>query len=140
MPKCKYCDKTISKDDYDLCPYCGGKNPIDPDYKTQNITQVILTKGNQDLYKSKKKKTAVLLSCLLGPFGATFFYIKEMKKAIICLVTTLILLAVGIVLSVLVWPYTVIFPIVILWAAHISYGVYIAKSHAFRDGEGEYLH
>ncbi len=139
MPKCKYCDRTISKQDGDICPYCGGKDPIDKDYKTQNITQVILTKDGEDLYHSKEKKTAVLLSCLLGPFGAAFFYLKEKKKAIICLISTLILLAVSIVLTCLVWVYTIIFPIVILYAAHIAYGVYIAKSHAFKDGEGEYL-
>ncbi len=139
MPKCKYCDRTISKQDYDLCPYCGGVNPIDPDYKTQNITQVILTKENQELYRSKSKKAAVLFSCLLGPFGAAFFYLKETKKAIICLSITLLLLLAGALLTAFVWVYSIIIPIVLLYIVYNIYGIYIAKSHVFKDGEGEYL-
>lgn len=139
MPKCRYCDKTISKQDYDICPYCGGTNPISPDYKTQNITQVILTKGNEELYRSKSKKTAVLLSCLLGPFGVAFFYIKEKKKGIICLIVSLLLLIGGALLSAFVWAYSVIIPFVLLYIFHIAFGIYIKQSHVFKDGEGEYL-
>ena len=139
MPKCRFCDKTISNQDYDICPFCGEKNPISSDYKTQNITQVILTKGNEELYKSKSKKTAVLLSCLLGPFGAAFFYIKETKKGIICLIVSLLLLIAGALLSAFVWAYSIIIPFVLLYLFHISFGIYIRQSHVFKDGEGEYL-
>lgn len=139
MPQCKYCDRTISKDDYDICPHCGARNPIDPNYKTQNLTQVMLKKGDESLYKSKSKKVAVILECLLGPFGAAFFYMKHIVKGVVSLVTTLLALTAFILLSLFIWPFAFIIPIVVLWGFHIAFGIHILRSSVFKDGEGEYL-
>lgn len=140
MPTCRNCKKTISKQDRDLCPYCGIPHPVDKDYKTQDITEFIdPISGEYKLYESKKRKTAVILSIFLGVFGASFFYLKKNLAGIISLVVSLILLAIGITLSVLVWPCSVIFFILVDYLVHIGYGIYLAKNHSAKDGNGEFL-
>ena len=74
MPYCKNCHKEITKFDEDICPYCGTKNPIDPTYKTMDITSHIdPVKGTFELYKSRSQKTAAFLMMAFGYTGAAFF-------------------------------------------------------------------
>lgn len=140
MPKCRNCQKTISSRDRDICPYCGIANPIEEGYKTQDITQFIdPVTGEYKLYESKKRSLAVLFSCLLGPFGVAFFYLERKLWAVLSIVLTLILVGVGVVLALFVHPLLVLIPIILDYIIHIVYGIYLASSHAAKDGNGEFL-
>ena len=143
MPKCRNCNKTISKQDFDICPYCGIDHPIESGYKTQDVTQFIdPVTGEYDLYVSKSRKVAVLLSALLGFSGAAFFYLKMRKWAIISLLVTLILVGgVGSLLFFLAWPHPLayILPFLVSYLPHIGFAVYLGISHSAKDGEGEFL-
>ena len=140
MPKCRNCQKTISKQDQDLCPYCGTPHPVDPDYKTQDITEFIdpLT-GEYKLYESKRKSLALLLSCLAGPFGACFFYLNKKIAGIISLIVTILMITAGVLLTVYVYPLSILFFILADYLFHIIYGLYLGLSHAAKDGNGEFL-
>ena len=86
MPKCKYCGENITKFDKEICPFCGGKKPLEGvESYTVDITQTINTvdKKTVENYKQHSK----LVNSLLCMF---FFYLGHFKLGISRLLVGLI--------------------------------------------------
>lgn len=85
MPKCKYCGENITKFDKEICPFCGGKKPLEGvDSYTADITQTINTmdKTNVQKFKQHSKVVNALFCMFLGIFGADSYYIGFIKYGI----------------------------------------------------------
>ena len=85
MPKCKYCGENITKFDKEICPFCGGKKPLEGvESYTVDITQTINTvdKKTVENYKQHSKLINSLLCMFLGIFGADSFYLGHFKSGI----------------------------------------------------------
>jgi len=91
MPVCKYCGLKITNQDFDICPHCGEKDPIDAKYKTKDITSFVDPVTGEALYKSKTKKKAGLFEMFLGSFGVCSFYLGYKMKGIVSILVTLII-------------------------------------------------
>ncbi len=88
MPKCKYCGQAITKFDKEICPYCGGKSPIDSENpQTTDITEAINTVSPTDEarinFKPKKKVINALLCMFLGIFGIDELYLGFKNRFLI---------------------------------------------------------
>lgn len=93
MPKCKYCGENITKFDKEICPFCGGKKPLEGvESYTVDITQTINTvdKKTVENYKQHSKLINSLLCMFLGIFGADSFYLGHFKLGISRLLVGLI--------------------------------------------------
>ena len=91
MPKCKYCGQSITKFDKEMCPYCGGKYPIDSaNPQTADITEAINTVNPTDEarvnFKPKKKVINAILCMSLGVFGIDELYLGFRNRFIIRLI------------------------------------------------------
>ena len=143
MAKCKYCKKDISRFDADICPHCGGLNPIEGTYQTLDITQAFKGVENEgELYRSKKKKTAIILGATLGFFGAQWFYLGFAKYGVIELVSTLVLtLGVGLPLFFTVLPNVLAFliPFAVCYFIGIIFVIRLVLDVSPKDGNGELL-
>ncbi len=97
MPKCKYCHENITRFDKEICPFCGGKKPLEGvDDSTYDITQFvdIMKENNKEIkFKQKKRVTNGLLCMFLGFFGADAFYLGFKKLGILRLLINLIIYA-----------------------------------------------
>ncbi len=94
MPKCKYCGENITKFDKEICPFCGGKKPLEGvDSYTADITQTINTveKEKVSTFKQRSKKVYVLLCMFLGAFAADEFYLGKYKRGILRLIGVVVL-------------------------------------------------
>ena len=144
MPECRHCHEQIDKFETDICPYCGGKNPIPDTYKTMDITKPI-TKMNGEkfvLYKSKSQKVYVILCMLLGFSGAHNFYIKKPKYGLVDIIISVVVIAgFGSVLTFATplsfFGYLVAF--CIAWFMFFVYSFYLRRKDSPRDGDGEFL-
>ena len=143
MAKCKYCQRSIERFDADICPYCGGKNPLDETYKTMDVTQTFLNVNSDgELYRSKSKKTALLFGGFLGAFGAQWFYLGYKKQGIAELLITLIsTLGIGFLLFFTVLPNALAFiiPFAINVIVGIIFMIRLAMEVSPKDGRGELL-
>jgi len=88
MPKCKYCGQSITKFDKEICPYCGGKNPIDSSCpETIDITESIKTVTSTDEvrvnFKAKKRVLNAFLCIFLGIFGIDELYLGFKNRFLI---------------------------------------------------------
>ena len=144
MPKCRYCHESISRLDKDICPFCGGKKPLEGiDDSTVDITKVfnpieLKEKNLQPRYK----KCAGLLSIFLGIFGVDEFYIYRSKRALITLVITLFMIGgLGSILYFFALKnvFGFLIPYFLLEIYFIFKGVYILTSPTVKDGRGEFL-
>ena len=93
MPKCKYCGENITKFDKEICPFCGGKKPLEGvESYTVDITQTINTvdKKTVENYKQHSKLVNSLLCMFLGIFGTDSFYLGHFKLGISRLLVGLI--------------------------------------------------
>ncbi len=97
MPKCKYCHENITKFDKEICPFCGGKKPLEGvDDSTYDITQFvdIMKKSDQEVkFKQRKRVTNGLLCMFLGIFGADAFYLGFKKIGFIRLIIDIVIYA-----------------------------------------------
>lgn len=97
MPKCKYCHENITKFDKEICPFCGGKKPLEGvDDSTYDITQFvdIMKKSDQEVkFKQRKRVTNGLLCMFLGIFGADAFYLGFKKIGFIRLIIDILIYA-----------------------------------------------
>ena len=91
MPSCRNCGARLSKFDKDICPVCGVKNPLEGvNSETVEITSQVDLSGFAAGQKvMRRRKTMLLLSCLLGFTGAMFFYLKNKKFGILWLLINL---------------------------------------------------
>lgn len=143
MPNCKYCHKTISTFDNDICPHCGALNPIEEDYKTKDITSFIdPVSGEYKLYKSKSKKTFLILNATLGIFGASYFYLGFLLKGFICLFSSLVLiLGIGFALffTCLNNAFAFLIPFFALICFYLIRTIFLSKDDTLKDKNGEFL-
>ena len=80
MAQCKYCHQQITRIDKEVCPFCGGKRPLDgTDTSTQDVTKVIGQLEHAVEIKHKKRIIAALLAIFFGLFGAPHFYLGKPK-------------------------------------------------------------
>ena len=81
MAQCKYCHASITRIDKEVCPFCGGKRPLDgTDTSTQDVTKIIDQLENAVEIKHKKRIIAALLAVFFGFLGAPHFYLGKTKK------------------------------------------------------------
>lgn len=144
MPKCRYCHESISRLDKDICPFCGGKKPLEGvDDSTIDITKVFdPTLLKQQKLEPRSKVCTGILSILLGIFGIDELYIYRFKRALITLVITL--LFVGGLGSILFFfalknVFGFLIPYFVLEFYFIFKGIYIFVSPTIKDGRGEFL-
>ncbi len=145
MPICKNCHRTISKFDKDMCPYCGAENPIEDNYQTKDVTSFIkATSSENKLYKSKSKKLTGFLCAFLGSLGIHNFYLGYVKKAVIELLVTLVLVGgIGTLLFMFVAPlknasaYLLPFGVVFLFYFFAS--IHYFKNDSLVDSNGVFL-
>ena len=144
MPKCRYCHEQISRLDKDICPFCGGKKPLEGvDDSTIDITKAFdpVELKKQHLLP-KSKKIAAVLCFICGIFGLDEFYISRPKHALITLVITLLLIGgVGSILffCALKNVFGYLIPYFTCETYFILKGVYFLLSPTIKDGRGEFL-
>lgn len=147
MAKCKYCDAQISRLDKEICPFCGGKNPLDGvDTSTEDITKyldAINSEKDKSIFKPKSRKIAALLAVILGVFGVHSFYLNFKNHGIITIIISIILIGgVGSLLffsSILRNPFAFLIPYFTLEAFMIGVAIrYLCRSN-LRDGRGEFI-
>ena len=144
MPKCRYCHESISRLDKDICPFCGGKKPLEGiDDSTIDITKVFdPLELKEKKLNPRSKKIAGILSMCLGIFGADEFYIYRAKRALITLVITLLMIGgLGTILFLFALKnaFGFLIPYFVLEVYFIFKGVYILTSPTVKDGRGEFL-
>lgn len=143
MAKCKYCGQNISRLDKEICPFCGGKKPLDgTDTTTQDVTKVLGQYVDAKKIKHHSRIVAALLAIFVGIFGIHSFYLGKKKAGwitlaisvgIIGLVGTLLFLTTGLGVFAYLIPYFVLEALLI--AVAISYLV----RHDVTDANGEFL-
>lgn len=144
MPECKNCHREISKFDSDVCPFCGTPHPIDDNYKTKDMTSFVdpIT-GNYKLYRSKSRKAAFALCLSLGWAGAHFFYLGFLKKGLISIVVSLLIIAgVGLPLFFFLpllsfWSFVIAFGL--CWIIYLPLAIKYLFSDSYKDANGEFL-
>lgn len=144
MPKCRYCHESISRLDKEICPFCGGKKPLEGiDDSTIDITKVFNpVELKENKLKPRSKKVAGILAMLLGIFGADEFYISRPKRALIALAITL--LAIG-GLGTILFCFALknvlgfLIPYFVIEIYYIFKGIYMLTSPTLKDGRGEFL-
>ena len=144
MPKCRYCHESISRLDKDICPFCGGKKPLEGiDDSTIDITKVFdPLQLKEKKLNPRSKKVAGILSICLGIFGVDEFYIFRSKRALITLIITLLLIGgLGTILFLFALKnvFGFLIPYFVLEAYFIFKGIYILTSPTVKDGRGEFL-
>ncbi len=142
MPNCKNCNREITKSDYDLCPYCGQKNPIPTNYETMDVTACVKQMEPTELPRTKSLKTMTILGIFLGYFGIQWFYVKKSKAGWICLISTIgIVLVTGLLgfflISRTVWSFLV--PFFCVWLFYIVFSAVYSRFDNTKDGDGEFL-
>lgn len=144
MPNCKYCHQEITKFDTDVCPHCGAKRPIDPNYETMDITKNIKTVAGDrfQLPKTRSQKTFGILCMTLGWAGVHDFYIYMPKRGVLNIIATLLItLGVGLPVFLAAWPNPLAFiiPFLVVALLHIPLGIVYWKVESPKDGRGEFL-
>ena len=143
MPNCKFCHKEITKFDTDICPHCGAIRPIDPNYKTMDITKNIKTvAGDFDLPKTRSQKVFGILCMTLGWLGIHDFYIYLPKRGLAhILVTLIVVLGIGLPVYFAAWQnvLAILIPLFVVILAHVPLGYALWKIESPRDGRGEFL-
>ena len=144
MPRCRNCQREISKFDKDICPYCGENNPIDPTYETIDVTSYIDPQGQgYELYRSKSRKSAALLCLTLGFLGIHNFYLGFKKRGIIeCAISILFIAGVGSALffsGLLANALAFVLPFLAVWLLYGLWSIQYFKKDNLKDGHGEFL-
>lgn len=149
MPKCKYCNQSITKFDKEICPYCGGKNPIDTNNpQTTDITEVINTVNPSDEsrvnYKPKKKIVNAILCMILGVFGIDELYLGFKGRFVIRLAINalvyIIFMLVFYFTKVITTQYLIfLLPFVIIFAFYLIVGVVFLQLKNKKDVTGAFL-
>jgi len=144
MPKCRYCHEQLSRLDKDVCPFCGGRKPLEGvESTTVDITKILspIELKKQHL-QPRSKVTAFFLATFLGFLGAHEFYVGRIKKGFIILLISLLLIGgAGSAVFFLLWknPLAYIIPYAVLEIIYLSYGIYLLKSKTYKDHRGEFL-
>ncbi len=146
MPKCKYCHENITKFDKEICPFCGGKKPLEGvDDSTYDITQFvdIMKKSDQEVkFKQRKRVTNGLLCMFLGIFGADAFYLGFKKIGFIRLIIDILIYA---AISLILFFFTelsfysFIIPFGVLFVIYFIIGIINLSIRGKKDINGVFL-
>ena len=142
MPVCKNCHSRIDKFNKDRCPICGVTNPFEG---VTSDTIEITTQLDVDSldYKPRKRKTVLLLTCLLGFTGAPLFYVYRKKAGIIIICLSLLLLLVFGLIGYFVPPLNILYGVLIALGIELLLSVIIGLVRYFipnrKDGRGDFI-
>lgn len=142
MPKCKNCQREIAKTDYDICPYCGERNPLPDQYETMDVTSCVTRLAEEDLPRTKKVSMLRVLSLSCGLFGIHWFYLCRPKWGYLTLGSTLLGVSLlGTLLYFTAWPNGFVFLILLaaFWLFHALFGMLYSSRDNLKDGRGEFL-
>lgn len=143
MAKCKYCHEPITRLDKDVCPFCGGIHPLDgTDTSTQDVTKVMEQIEKPVDLKHRKRIVAFLLAVILGIFGLHHFYIGKMKRGLISLGISAILIGgIGSLIFFVAWasPFAYLIPYFVVEAFMLVVGISYLLRHDIVDVNGEFL-
>ena len=144
MAQCKYCHANITRIDKEVCPFCGGKRPLDgTDTSTQDVTKIVDQLENPVEINHKKRIIAVVLAILFGFLGAPHFYLGKAKKgfltAAICLgfISSVGLLLFFVANMKNVWAILIPYFVTEVYSLVTAY-VYLTN-HSIQDSHGEFL-
>lgn len=118
MPRCKYCSASLTRLDKNICPFCGGKEPLDGDASlTLDVTKVLDKVNVVDAPIKKKSRIIIaILAIIFGFCGGHAFYLRKIKLGIIYSLITIFLLGLSLILY--------FFTPLTIWAFLIPYLVY----------------
>ena len=144
MPKCKNCNSRIDRFNKDRCPICGVEFPFDGmSSETIEITTNIDVDGVETDYRPCRRKELFLFFCLLGIFGAPYFYLKKIKQGIIQLIANVVLIG---LMSFLLAYFTsldtvssVLIAIGSMYLLNIIFGVVVIMQPNLKDGNGQFV-
>ena len=143
MAQCKYCHASLTRLDKEVCPFCGGKRPLDgTDTSTQDVTKIVDQLENTVEIKHKKRIIAALLAVFFGLLGAPLFYLGKIKKgfcvAAICLgfISSLGLLL-FFVAHLHIWSFLIPYFVTEIYSLVSAY-IYLTN-HSVQDSHGEFL-
>lgn len=144
MPKCKNCNSRIDRFNKDRCPICGVEFPFDGmSSETIEITTNIDVDGVETDYRPCRRKELFLFFCLLGIFGAPYFYLKKMKLGVIQLIANVVLIG---LMSFLLAYFTsldtvssVLISIGSMYLLNIIFGVVVIMQPNLKDGNGQFV-
>lgn len=150
MPKCKYCHKNISKFDKEICPYCGGVEPLNGvTSETCDITQVIDTCNDEDIetkFTQHSKKVNASLLMLLGVFGADSFYLGFKKEGFIRIIINIVIYGLLFCLFFFLNKYSLfnlimslVMPLLILFVVYFIFGFISIFKKNIKDSNGVFL-
>ncbi len=144
MAQCKYCHASITRIDKEVCPFCGGKRPLDgTDTSTQDVTKIVDQLENAVEIKHKKKVVAAILAVLFGFLGAPHFYLGKNKKAFLTACICLGLIAgVGLILFFAAkWhsAFAFLIPYFVVEAYSLFTACMYLTKHNIQDSHGEFL-
>lgn len=144
MPVCRHCGSRITKFDTDRCPICGELNPLEGvNSDTIEITsEVDLSSADFSAFKPRKKTTTLLLSCLIGWLGSTFFYLGYKKFGLFWLLGNV--LVIGGSFSAFFFGLNnlllaILIPAVLAYLVNIIVGLYLYKNPTLKDSDGNLL-
>ena len=144
MAKCKYCHEVITRLDKEICPFCGGKKPLEgTDTSTQDVTKVVDQLDHPVEIKHKKRSITAILAILFGFLGAPHFYLGKNKKGLITAGICLSFIAiVGCLLFFLVkWksPLSFLVPYFAIELYSIFCAIIYLTKRSIQDSRGEFL-
>ena len=144
MAQCKYCHNRITRIDKEVCPFCGGKRPLDgTDTSTQDVTKIVDQLENAVEIKHKKRAIAALLAVLFGFLGAPHFYLGKLKKGFLTLAICLGLIGgVGLILFFAAkWhsAFAFLIPYFVVEAYSLFTAYIYLTRHNIQDSHGEFL-
>ncbi len=143
MAKCKNCGSQIAEN-CTVCSTCGQINPI----KTKKVKTTDMTmkfqqeKISVESYRPKRRKVVVVLFFLLGFTAAPYFYLRDMYRALVSLVSTFVIIGAAFLMGYFVFENLTISLIVgaiFLYSIHVGVGIYYLRHHEIKDGKGEFL-
>ena len=145
MPRCKNCNARIDRFSKDRCPVCGVEFP----FEGMNSDTVEIT-TNIDVdnleasdYRPCRKKELFLFFCLLGIFGAPYFYLKKPKQGLIQLISSAVVIGLMSFLLAHFTALTVLYSILIsagsMYLANIIFGFVVVSQPNLKDGKGEFV-
>ena len=144
MAQCKYCHASITRIDKEVCPFCGGKRPLDgTDTSTQDVTKIVDQLENAVEIKHKKRIVAALLAIFFGFLGAPHFYLGKTKKGFLMMSICLCFIsAFGLLLFFAfslrnVWA--ILIPYFVTELYSIATAVIYLTNHSIQDSHGEFL-
>lgn len=144
MPKCKNCNSRIDRFNKDRCPICGVEFPFDGmNSDTIEITTNIDVDSVETDYRPCRRKELFLFFCLLGIFGAPYFYLKKVKQGVIQLISNLILIGLMSFLLAYFTPLDTVSSVLIgvgsMYLLNIVFGAIVIAQPNLKDGNGQFV-